>query len=86
MMENVYLQELKTIDKNHSSKHINMRIKSQNDYYKAIFFNGTKKIEELNIKENQYLDIIFTINEDFYCPREKILKIIDIKKSAQINV
>ncbi|QUG73201.1 single-stranded-DNA-specific exonuclease RecJ [Borreliella afzelii] len=86
MMENVYLQELKIIDKNHSSKHINMRIKSQNDYYKAIFFNGTKKIEELNIKEDQYLDIIFTVNEDFYCPREKILKIIDIKKSAQTNV
>lgn len=86
MMENVYLQELKIIDKNHSSKHINMRIKSQNDYYKAIFFNGTKKIEELNIKEDQYLDIIFTVNEDFYCPRDKILKIIDIKKSAQTNV
>lgn len=86
MMENAYLQELKIIDKNHSSKHINMRIKSQNDYYKAIFFNGTKKIEELNIKEDQYLDIIFTVNEDFYCPRDKILKIIDIKKSAQTNV
>ncbi|EEF81950.1 single-stranded-DNA-specific exonuclease RecJ [Borreliella valaisiana] len=86
MMENAYLQELKIIDKNHSSKHINMRIKSQNDYYKAIFFNGTKKIEELNIKEDQYLDIIFTVNEDFYSPREKILKIIDIKKSAQTNV
>lgn len=86
MMENAYLQELKIIDKNHSSKHINMRIKSQNDYYKAIFFNGTKKIEELNIKEDQYLDIIFTVNEDFYCPRDKILKIIGIKKSAQTNV
>ncbi|WKC76906.1 single-stranded-DNA-specific exonuclease RecJ [Borreliella valaisiana] len=86
MMENACLQELKIIDKNHSSKHINMRIKSQNDYYKAIFFNGTKKIEELNIKEDQYLDIIFTVNEDFYSPREKILKIIDIKKSAQTNV
>ncbi|AIJ29623.1 single-stranded-DNA-specific exonuclease RecJ [Borreliella valaisiana] len=86
MMENACLQELKIIDKNHSSKHINMRIKSQNDYYKAIFFNGTKKIEELNIKEDQYLDIIFTVNEDFYYPREKILKIIDIKKSAQTNV
>lgn len=86
MMENAYLQELKIIDKNHSSKHINMRIKSQNDYYKAIFFNGTKKIEKLNIKEDQYLDIIFTVNEDFYCPRDKILKIIGIKKSAQTNV
>ncbi|WKC99690.1 single-stranded-DNA-specific exonuclease RecJ [Borreliella bissettiae] len=85
MMKNAYLQELKIIDKNHSSKHINMRIKSQNDYYKAIFFNGTKTIEELDIKEDQYLDIIFTVNEDFYCPKEKILKIIDIKKSAQIN-
>ncbi|MCD2384451.1 single-stranded-DNA-specific exonuclease RecJ [Borreliella burgdorferi] len=86
LMKNAYLQELKIIDKNHSSKHINMRIKSQNDYYKAIFFNGTKKIEELDIKEDQYLDIIFTVNEDFYYPREKILKIIDIKKNAQINV
>ncbi|AEL18437.1 single-stranded-DNA-specific exonuclease RecJ [Borreliella bissettiae DN127] len=85
MMKNAYLQELKIIDKNHSSKHINMRIKSQNDYYKAIFFNGTKTIEELDIKEDQYLDIIFTVNEDFYCPKEKILKIIDIKKSTQIN-
>lgn len=52
-MKNAYLQELKIIDKNHSSKHINMRIKSQNDYYKAIFFNGTKKIEELDIKEDR---------------------------------
>ncbi|UPA16125.1 single-stranded-DNA-specific exonuclease RecJ [Borrelia coriaceae] len=80
MMENVYIQDLRTIDKNGNSKHISMKIKNNKDYYKAIYFNGTKNIQELEIKDGQNIDIIFTIGEDLYNQNDKILKIIDIKK------
>ncbi|WP_024654008.1 single-stranded-DNA-specific exonuclease RecJ [Borrelia persica] len=80
MMENVCIQDIRTIDKNGASKHINMKIINNKDYYKAIYFNGTQTIQELNIKDGQNIDIIFTINEDFYNQSDKILKIIDIKK------
>nr|ABP88187.1 hypothetical protein [Borrelia lonestari] len=79
-MEDVLIQEIRTIDKNGNSKHISMKIKNNRDYYKAIYFNGTQNIQELEIKDGQNIDIIFTIGEDFYNQSEKILKIIDLKK------
>ncbi|AWG42645.1 single-stranded-DNA-specific exonuclease RecJ [Candidatus Borreliella tachyglossi] len=81
-MEDVYIQDLRTIDKNGASKHISMKIKSNTDYYRAIYFNGTQNIQELGIKDGYNIDIIFTIGEDFYNQNDKILKIIDIKKRA----
>ncbi|AHH12272.1 Single-stranded-DNA-specific exonuclease recJ [Borrelia hermsii YBT] len=80
MMEDIYIQDLRTIDKNGTSKHISMKIKNNKDYYRAIYFNGTQKIQELGIKDGQNIDIIFTVGEDLYNQNDKILKIIDIKK------
>ncbi|AHE62589.1 single-stranded-DNA-specific exonuclease RecJ [Borrelia parkeri] len=80
MMEDVYIQNLRTIDKNGNSKHISMKIKNNKDYYKAIYFNGTQNIQKLGIKDGQNIDIICTISEDLYNQNDKILKIIDIKK------
>ncbi|QMU99054.1 single-stranded-DNA-specific exonuclease RecJ [Borrelia sp. A-FGy1] len=79
-MEDVSVQDLRTIDKNGTSKHISMKIKNNQDYYRAIYFNGTQNIQELGIKDGQNIDIIFTVSEDFYNQNDKILKIIDIKK------
>ncbi|AHH05161.1 single-stranded-DNA-specific exonuclease RecJ [Borrelia miyamotoi] len=79
-MEDVCIQDIRTIDKNGNSKHISMKIKNNRAYYKAIYFNGTQNIQELGIKDGQNIDIIFTIGEDFYNQSEKLLKIIDIKK------
>ncbi|UER67446.1 single-stranded-DNA-specific exonuclease RecJ [Borrelia sp. BU AG58] len=81
-MENVYIQDLRTIDKNGTSKHISMKIRNNQDQYRAIYFNGTQNIQELGIKDGQNIDIIFTVGEDFYNQSDKILKIMDIKKSA----
>ncbi|WP_041178183.1 single-stranded-DNA-specific exonuclease RecJ [Borrelia recurrentis] len=80
MMENVCIQDIRTIDKNGTSKHISMKIINNIDYYKAIYFNGTQTIQELGIKDGQNIDIIFTISEDIYNQNDKILKIIDINK------
>ncbi|APR64741.1 single-stranded-DNA-specific exonuclease RecJ [Borrelia anserina] len=81
MMKDVCIHDLRTIDKNGNSKHISMKIQNNRDYYKAIYFNGTHNIQELGIKNGQNIDIIFTVGEDLYTQNDKILKILDIKKS-----
>ncbi|UGQ17059.1 single-stranded-DNA-specific exonuclease RecJ [Borrelia sp. RT1S] len=81
-MEDVLIQDLRTIDKNGTSKHISMKIKNNQDQYRAIYFNGTQNIQDLGIKDGQNIDIIFTVSEDFYSQGDKILKIMDIKKRS----